>query len=78
MVASPKPPDEPESETIESLIAERLDKALEQFLHDAAAGPISGGRPPPPPSAEKTVHNEITKLKANTLNAAAIAFLSAA
>ena len=29
---------------------------------------------PPPPSPEKTIHNEVTKLKANTVNAAAIAF----
>ena len=39
----------------------------------AVANRDAGGGPPPG-TPDKTIHNEITKLKANTVNAAAIAF----
>ena len=73
MAASPKPQSEPDfhQPTYDELLA-----VFAQMSRDVASDPrFSDGPPPsPPPSPEKTAHNEITKLKANTVNAAAIAF----
>ena len=77
MVASPRPPDAPSDTRIDDIIADRVQQAFARAIMEAWNNPTFGGRPPPlppPPSIEKTIHNEVTKLKANTVNAAAIAF----
>ena len=72
MVASPKPREEPEDH---HLSYDELLSVFAQVARDAANDPRFGGGGPtvPPPSPEKVAHNEITKLKANTVNAAAVA-----
>jgi len=40
----------------------------------STASSVGGSPPGGPPEAAKTIHNEITKLKATTLNSVALAF----